>query len=173
VPCRDRFREYARGRTGTYKKRRSAGLCPWCGADAEPGRVFCEPCAERNREVSAKWYEKRREKVLARWRERYASDPEYRALMQHKARRSGTRDRRVLRAKVIEAYGGRCVCCGFADVRALDLDHVTRDGPSNRRPPYAAYREAIKEAYPDRFRLLCRNCNWGAFLGEGDCTLLH
>lgn len=46
----------------------------------------------------------------------------------------------------------------------LTLDHIEGGGnqerqSSNRKSPYT-YEVALKENLPDRFQILCFNCNW-------------
>jgi hypothetical protein len=83
-------------------------------------------------------------------------------------------DRRNATAKaaVIEAYGGGCECCGETEPDFLCLDHRDGNGADERRRLYGArsgnsgggyrtYALAIREGFPDRYRLLCFNCNFG------------
>lgn len=66
------------------------------------------------------------------------------------------------RRTMLEALGGRCAQCGFADWRALQVDHVNGDGASDRRRSNGsryAYAKIVA-ANPDKYQLLCANCNW-------------
>lgn len=67
------------------------------------------------------------------------------------------------RAQIIEAYGGKCKCCGFSDYRALVIDHVNDDGNKERKTclkhPNDFYRHIIKNNYPPNYQVLCANCN--------------
>lgn len=67
------------------------------------------------------------------------------------------------RAKILEAYGGKCACCGEARSEFLALDHVNGGGARQRRNGFSTsgsiYRHAIRLGFPDTFRLLCHNCN--------------
>jgi hypothetical protein len=78
--------------------------------------------------------------------------------------------RRRIKQKVIDGYGGACVCCGEHRFEFLTLDHVNGDGAEHRRElsngksrrgkgGAAVYDWAIKNNYPDRCQLLCWNCN--------------
>lgn len=63
---------------------------------------------------------------------------------------------------VFSAYGNICKKCGFSDLRALCLDHVNGDGKIERKSkerPYSRLLRIIKEDFPDRYQLLCANCN--------------
>jgi hypothetical protein len=64
--------------------------------------------------------------------------------------------------------GGKCLRCGFDDPRALQIDHVNGDGWTERQGESngRTYREHDTKAYydkvladPDRYQLLCSNCN--------------
>lgn len=66
-----------------------------------------------------------------------------------------------LRSEVIEKYGGKCVGCGFSDLRALQIDHVDGGGTqerkkmSNKMLLHKLKREPINKKY----QILCANCN--------------
>lgn len=64
-----------------------------------------------------------------------------------------------VRHRVIEGYGGQCVCCGEKDHCFLVLDHVFNDGNAERQKGVDVYRKAIRENFPPRYQLLCHNCN--------------
>ena len=66
---------------------------------------------------------------------------------------------RWLRKEILKAFGGRCAKCGFADSRALQLDHIGGGGRRMRisKGQHGVYRYALK--YRDKFQLLCANCN--------------
>jgi len=73
------------------------------------------------------------------------------------------RQTRRLKAEMITAYGGHCVCCGETDPLMLALDHVNGNGQEDRarhgrgRVLYAYLR---RQGWPqDGYRLLCHNCN--------------
>ncbi len=69
-----------------------------------------------------------------------------------------------LRTKVWNHYSaGKFVCarCGYADQRALSLDHIEGNGAEHRRRVGSGsnlYRSLIKEGYPPGFQVLCMNC---------------
>jgi hypothetical protein len=69
------------------------------------------------------------------------------------------RDNRLMREAVISSLGRSCVCCGEIELVFLDIDHIDNDGARERRnTTQATWRLAFKE--PERFQILCRNCNW-------------
>jgi hypothetical protein len=78
-----------------------------------------------------------------------------------------------LRDEAIEAFGGRCACCGETDRAFLTIDHVEGGGTRERKLRNAfgrmLYRELKRLGYPTSFRLLCMNCNFGRHLNGGIC----
>lgn len=65
------------------------------------------------------------------------------------------------RFKTLELLGGACKRCGFADWRALQIDHVKGNGAEERRTIKNNYSmlKRVRE-YPEDYQLLCANCNW-------------
>jgi len=74
---------------------------------------------------------------------------------------------------VINHYGGKCVHCGYDDIRALQIDHINGNGAEHRRQlskkykakgksfaGYTTYRWLIQNNFPDGFQVLCANCNY-------------
>jgi len=75
--------------------------------------------------------------------------------------------RESLKAEVLAHYGnGKCACihCGFSDMRALSLDHISGDGAVHRKRigigGYMLYFRLRKEKYPLGFQTLCMNCQF-------------
>jgi hypothetical protein len=67
--------------------------------------------------------------------------------------------RRKRRQKLVEQFGNKCVKCGFDDPRALQFDHINSDsGGKNRDYDRNKLWNEIEET-PERFQLLCANCN--------------
>ena len=70
---------------------------------------------------------------------------------------------RELRAQIISELGPLCAQCGFADVRALQIDHVNNDGYKEKDigPAswyYTLILRSIKKG-EGRYQVLCANCN--------------
>lgn len=74
------------------------------------------------------------------------------------------------RASAIEAYGGKCSCCGESREPFLVIDHVNGDGNNHRRSiqpnsngrpvaGFLTYRWLRINGYPEGFQVLCANCN--------------
>ena len=83
----------------------------------------------------------------------------------------------ILRALVIEAYGGICACCGNASKKFLTIDHVNNNGAAERRTVTNNVCLRLKRLnFPPEYRLLCFNCNCGRALNDGICPgdpILH
>jgi hypothetical protein len=118
--------------------------------------------------ADARYYERHRDACVARAQARYASQtPEERRADRRRIRLAnpvahGSRnvsERLRLRADVVAAYGGACACCGNSYEPHLQLDHVADDGYVERALGINAWRKARQGGYPDRYQLLCANCN--------------
>jgi len=77
----------------------------------------------------------------------------------------GTERARRARAKVIEAYGGLCVCCGYDYADALAFDHVNGDGAADRKvrgscTNIISYLHTRLPEIDPTLQLLCHNCNF-------------
>lgn len=56
----------------------------------------------------------------------------------------------------------QCSGCGFADIRALQLDHINDDGAAYRKKVTGGqntYWDLKKRGYPPGLQVLCANCN--------------
>lgn len=89
----------------------------------------------------------------------------------HRAQLAGPVDRRIgqrawragLRKLVLAHYGagGEAVCvgCGYADLRALSLDHLNGDGNAHRRRIKKwLYLWIKQQGFPEGYQTLCMNC---------------
>jgi hypothetical protein len=81
---------------------------------------------------------------------------------------------RRLRNQTIDAYGGKCSCCGESLKDFLTLDHPKNDGAAHRKETKCGtgttfYRWLRKRGYPKDFVCLCWNCNCGKRLNGGSC----
>jgi hypothetical protein len=66
--------------------------------------------------------------------------------------------------ELIDAYGGKCECCGVEDIKTLSIDHIYGGGKAHCKEigggGTVLYKWLRKKGYPkDKFRLLCMNCN--------------
>lgn len=66
-----------------------------------------------------------------------------------------------MRARVIDAMGGACACCGEREPKFLAIDHVRGLEGQPRPKGQMIYFLVRKEGYPrDKYQLLCHNCNF-------------
>jgi hypothetical protein len=66
----------------------------------------------------------------------------------------------------INAYGGKCTCCGESIVEFLTIEHLNGRDPNEKRfTGSKMWMKAKAEGYPDTYTVLCFNCNCakGAF----------
>lgn len=82
------------------------------------------------------------------------------------------RGRELLKYEILKHYSKsskpKCVFCGFDDIRALCIDHVTNNGSSDRMKMMGKnyggggsrfYMKIRKAGYPSGYQTLCANCN--------------
>lgn len=97
--------------------------------------------------------------------------PERVRVPKDKEREKNARARARRRAAVLLAYGGKCECCGEAEPKFLQLDHINGGGVADRRSGITCFTlDAIRLGFPkDKYRLLCANCNVGRHINGGIC----
>lgn len=128
-----------------------------------------EDAKKRHKESRKKYYDAHKEEARQRsvnsWKIK-KSDPNQ--LEIERARHRETQSN--LRKKFIDMYGGKCDCCGIEDIDVLSMEHINRDGAQARRErtSMTEYRLAIKTYQPEKYKILCRNCNSGGHI-NGDC----
>lgn len=69
------------------------------------------------------------------------------------------------RQRVLDAYGGKCVCCSESEPSMLAIDHIHGGGNKERKNLYQCTHTLFKilkdQGWPkDRYQLLCHNCNY-------------
>jgi hypothetical protein len=68
-----------------------------------------------------------------------------------------------IRIQVVEAYGGKCTCCGNDNPDLMCIDHIYNDGAEERKKigrGSVFYIYLRKNNFPkDKYRLMCFNCN--------------
>jgi hypothetical protein len=72
--------------------------------------------------------------------------------------------RSKLKKEVMEAYGGKCACCGENLIEFLTIDHINGGGNKHRRALRIGsgsgfYCWLKKNNFPTGFQVLCHNCN--------------
>ena len=73
---------------------------------------------------------------------------------------------RELREEIINLMGGKCIKCGFIDIRALQIDHINGGGTKiqrefgNRELYYRYILSKVKNGeWIGFYQVLCANCN--------------
>jgi hypothetical protein len=68
------------------------------------------------------------------------------------------------RKKLIELLGGKCIRCGFSDIRALQIDHISGHGSKelHKKGNITTYRQYLASPglAKSQLQVLCANCNW-------------
>lgn len=146
-------------------------ICRVCGdqvGEPEPvkGQNICRPCYReqynawraKRPEKRKEYYQKNREKIIEKSVQWGRENKQKRHVI--------TRTWRWrIRLEMIEAYGGKCACCGEKQPEFLSIDHIRNDGYTKRlkgEPVGAAlYRVLRDRGWPkDEYQLLCMNCNF-------------
>lgn len=149
------------GNNKTVAKYRALGLCN-CGRVPRPGMRVCQKCTNYGKA----WYARNKAKGLCNCGNQRTAGLSCCLLCKARAERSRSSNRR----RMIEAYGGRCVCCGESEQTFLAIDHINNDGNLERRQfgkgGNGFFTRLSKLGFPkDRYQLLCHNCNFAKRLG--------
>lgn len=129
------------------------GLCTYCGKTTpRSNKKICEDCYDKH---GSKWIAKNRKCNL---------------------NNLSTKKQRKL--KIMDHYGGKCLCCGEAGLTFLTIDHIDENGAEHRRQMPGLhgdlfYRWLEKNNFPDGYQTLCYNCNIGKHRHNGVCPHQH
>ena len=63
------------------------------------------------------------------------------------------------RLKALKELGGKCKRCGFSDWRALEIDHINGGGGKEWTNINRKTRYEMVTKNPERYQVLCANCN--------------
>lgn len=156
--CRKEFSDYA---TNRKKKKHGVLFCsPICRASwvgvhnsirrggdgksrtkAEKDAIDYRRHSEARRAKVRDWYHANRAEILSALKQRTRHE----------------------KAEVIEAYGGKCVCCGERHIEFLTIDHTDGSGATHRRSKgkgRGIYRDLKRRGFPkEKYQVLCLNCN--------------
>ena len=109
-------------------------------------------------------YELRRHNMDTEERKVYMKEYRKRDYVQDKNTRNQRDYNRATRLKVLKIMGGKCLICGFSDVRALQVDHINGDGAKERLvlQNVSLMRWIVRnpEEAKTKYQLLCANHNW-------------
>lgn len=126
---------------------------------------------EKRAAIARRWKNRNREH-LKEYRTAYKPrELELRELNRENRRAQANAWNKRIQDAAIEAYGGFCACCGETERTFLQIDHVNDDGAEHRRMIKGARLAPWlrKNGYPEGFRVLCANCNFGRHINGGVC----
>lgn len=151
-------------------KKIKAGLCITCGQNRADGKKRrCLECLERRAKTDS-------ERIVI-WRRagKCTGCGSARDRQGNKCDKCFEKDRYRTKQKgfnrrlrFIEAYGGKCECCGETNPFFLTADHINRDGKGDRKKGRGIYQDCLKRKRVD-IRVLCFNCNCAREINDGVC----
>ncbi len=142
---------------------------------------------EKKKKYNREYYLKNKEKLLPKARIRSVKwckeNKDYRNARDRARRLRGAtpnmsatkKYRAKLKKECIDAYGGKCSCCGESNVDMLTMDHKLNNG-SEHRKTFKSGGGAIhliikRENFPtDKYQCLCFNCNFSRYINKGICS---
>ena len=187
--CRDCLKLAKENQQEKRKERFKNGLCVTCGRNKyKENKQRCQDCCDKHK----KWYNEYNcvknnniiEGMCCKCGINTTMDNKKTCetcLGKHKEwwKKSGYRERQRLLAiqkrkerkiRVINKYGGKCICCEESEIVFLCLDHKNGGGNEHRRQMNKQkgrcgssstqfYKWVEKNNYPDILQVLCYNCN--------------
>ena len=116
------------------------------------------------KEYGKKYYVKNREKLLEGRRKRLSElSPveKEKDLIRRRARNKKHHTKR--KNNLFDLMENKCKCCGETNPIYFQIDHVNNDGHlerknRSRRGPKLTLKKYLEA--PEKFQLLCANCNW-------------
>ena len=122
-----------------------------------PPEILVDRKRQRDKAYRSGFSQEKKDVINAHRRRVYAENPDIKL----KVAAAEKNRQRVLRLRIIEAYGGQCVRCGFDDWRALQIDHVYGGGRRSESKSITSYDyKVLREVASGNYQLLCANCNW-------------
>ena len=123
--------------------RKASHKCERCGHVLPDGHQFvsCDPCRAKRREYGRLT----RGVALPLRRQKYLE----------------------LRIEVLQAYGGKCACCGETEQVFLEVDHIDGGGTKHRHSigKMNLYHWYKANGYPAGHQILCSNCHKAKTVG--------
>lgn len=111
------------------------------------------------REYEAKYRRLHRTELLARGKRKYAANP----LKHNQLTQAGNRR---IKLDMLSKLGGKCTMCGESDTDVLTFDHINNDGHLDRKGGRKRHTAYLVRDNPERFQILCFNCNWKKHLAN-------
>lgn len=113
------------------------------------------PCKDCRKRIERERYQVKGEQIRAR-------NSAWQKSNRHKMNILAKQTRLRRREKVLEHYGGKCVCCGETAQEFLAVDHIDGNGRQHRKSigTITIYTWLIRNNFPSGFQILCHNCNY-------------
>jgi len=146
----------------TVDKGRNDGRYPYCK------KCKSEKASENQKGLNAYHKNYRKTDKYKKW---YA---EYLEETKEKRKQLLVEYRDKQKRDAFNAYGGaKCSCCGESELDFLAIDHINGGGTKHRKELKGGGTQVYvwlkKNNYPEDFRVLCHNCNWGMYKNNGIC----
>lgn len=165
-------------------------LCARCKLDKSEAEFYFDTvrrklysyCKKCHGTITSDWATRNNDKKAANARAAYRKTPDKfrdrsrrgRAANLDAVKKRQRDDGRKLWLKCIDGLGGKCICCGEAELTMLEIDHVNNDGKWHRLSAGGAagtYHDMIERGFPlDIFQVLCSNCNHSKRRNGGTCA---
>lgn len=157
------------------KDRQIKRKCQKCGQEfiGYWNRKFCNNCVVKVRnERALKYYYKHHEIAKERSRKYHHKivlekniKPDIYKKWREQRNQYTKKYSEKIRFEVLQRYGGnppKCACCGEIQIEFLTIDHINNDGAKHRKEIGGRLYQWLykKEYMPDRFQVLCINCNY-------------
>lgn len=128
------------------------------------------------------YYKKNKERILEKNRE-WLDNPinkekygtwakDYRKRNRVKLNTHSRDHKRRIKERVIQHYGGKCVCCGESNIKFLTIDHTDNNGKEMRSVHGIGstfYLWIERNNYPTSLQVMCYNCNCGRAHNDNVC----
>lgn len=177
-------------------RKKQQGLCPQCGFNISINGKRCSECHEKIIEYNRRKRQEKYNKGLCVLcgKNPYDFDKKYCSSCLEKQRdryylgnnkelqlQKASIARHNRKIRIIQHYGGKCACCGEAELFFLAIDHINGGGNQHRRQignnknnrcgssSTQFYKWVEKNNFPEGFQVLCHNCNMGKHLNGGIC----
>lgn len=159
----------------TYRERQARGVCTRCENPLDgKWKTQCMACATVTTKRIAEIRKRRRENGEC-LKCGTPTDGLHCVVCLQRTATAKQKSHRKRRQKLIDAYGGKCKCCGEDRFEFLQIDHVNNDGADHRKliGRTGLMDWLARHRYPQEgFQLLCANCNF-AKGHYGECPHQH
>jgi hypothetical protein len=143
----------------------------------EERKAYLKKWQQEHPNYAKQYYQDHKKTMNARVKEWKTRNPEKNKLIQ---KRHSKKYRQKLVLQVLVHYGGnppKCACCGETELDFLTIDHINGGGNAHRKKilgrligGWIFYIWLRKNNFPEGFRVLCWNCQWGCRRNNGVCS---